>query len=51
MAVATLITVVTDCFRRPTPPLQWADTLIVTALLSFIAFAGYWNLLPPMQES
>jgi CubicO group peptidase (beta-lactamase class C family) len=50
IAVATLISVVVD-FRNPrTSPRRLVDCLVVAALLSFVAFAWYWNLLPSMQE-
>jgi hypothetical protein len=50
MACATLIAVVAD-FRNPrrSPP-RLADYLVVVALLSFLAFAWYWNLLQPPQD-
>jgi len=51
VAVGTLMAVVVD-FRNPRTWLRrFADCLVVAALLSFIAFAWYWNLLPPTQES
>lgn len=51
MAVAALIAVVAD-FRNPaTPSPRSVDCLVLAALLSFVAFAWYWNLMPPMQES
>jgi hypothetical protein len=49
-AVAFLISVVADFRRRRTSPPRLADCLVVAALLSFVAFAWYWNLLQPFQE-
>jgi hypothetical protein len=51
MTVAALIAVVAE-FRNPrTPSPRFVDCLVLAALLSFVAFAWYWNLMPPMQES
>lgn len=50
IAVATLVAVVADLRNPRTSQRRLADCLVVAALLSFVAFAWYWNLLPPMRE-
>jgi CubicO group peptidase (beta-lactamase class C family) len=49
MTVAALTAVVADFRNSPTSPRRFADCLVVAALLSFVAFAWYWNLMPSMQ--
>jgi hypothetical protein len=50
MALAALLAVIVD-FRTPrTSPSRFADCVVVAALLSFVAFAWYWNLMPPVRE-
>jgi len=46
LAVAALIALVVDARDGQIPRLPPTDLLIVVALLSFTAFAWYWNLLP-----
>jgi hypothetical protein len=50
IAVATLVAVVADLRNPRTSQRRLAHCLVVAALLAFVAFAWYWNLLPPMRE-
>ena len=50
MAFATLIAVVADSRNPRASPPRLAGCLVVVALVSFFAFAWYWNLFPPTQD-
>ena len=50
MALAALIAAFVDVRAPRTSPSRFADCVVFAALLSFVAFAWYWNLMPPVRE-